>query len=43
MNKETIEQVASRCGLKPATVRDMLDNGWTYIEEFNVPLRWVFN
>lgn len=36
-----LAQLAMKCGLKVATVEDLLRRGWTYVEEINQPGKWV--
>lgn len=37
---KALDQVAERTGLSIAAVVDLLDKGWTYVEEINCVPRW---
>lgn len=37
---ETAQAVAERCGLSMETCRELLQRGWTYVEESGQPSRW---
>lgn len=37
---EAVHQVAFRTGLKDATVADLLESGWTFVEGMSMVPRW---
>lgn len=39
--KEPVRDIARSMNLRPATVKDLLDSGWTYISDMNGPSRWL--
>lgn len=40
MNRDMVEEVATRSGLPVLICRGLLNNGWTYVEEIYKPPRW---
>lgn len=40
LTSKEIFDIAERCTLNPATVSDLINNGWTYVET-PVGKRWV--
>lgn len=40
-NRKALEEVSRRTGLKLATVADLLERGWTYVENIEHESRWL--
>ena len=41
VKNSVVWELTHKTGLRFATVRNLLVNGWTYEEELNKPSRWV--
>jgi hypothetical protein len=41
VDQRMVWELTKKTGLRPTTVRNLLANGWTYVEEANSVPRWV--
>lgn len=41
VDQRVVWELTKKTGLRPATVRNLLVNGWTYQEELNTPPCWI--
>lgn len=41
MTPMELAALAMKCGLRVATVQDLVVHGWEYVEEINQPGKWI--